>query len=226
MRGQIGCRSLQKAQQEQVPGDGSYDLGPEGNRIWQEEKATVTTAFDACNTTGQVLELAGGTGNWTRYLASRATHVTVVDAAPEMVEINKARLEKAGLRDRVTYHQADIFDWQPEHTFDAIFAGFFLSHVPNDLLKSLLTKIADVVAIDGTIAIMDSKATGPWSARQGTRHVEGEIEERTLNSGKTARIVKRYATPEQLAEQLADVGFHVTTGATSRHFVYAVGTRR
>jgi hypothetical protein len=33
-------------------------------------------------------------------------------------------------RDAVTYIAADIFDWQPQHRYDAVFFGFWLSHVP------------------------------------------------------------------------------------------------
>ena len=35
--------------------------------------------------TGDVLELACGSGHWTRLLAARARSVTAIDAAPEML---------------------------------------------------------------------------------------------------------------------------------------------
>src|SRR3954471_1128246 len=65
----------------------------------------VTTALDAAQPTGHVLELACGQGLWTERLLRSATSVTAIDAAPEMLALAKARVGT----ERVRFIQADLF---------------------------------------------------------------------------------------------------------------------
>src|SRR5687768_7981212 len=92
---------------------GRFDHGPEANARWHEEIATLHAALEGAGIRGEALELASGTGNWTLHLAQLARHVTALDASPEMIARNRARLEAAGLADRVTFAQVDLFEWQP-----------------------------------------------------------------------------------------------------------------
>ncbi len=78
-------------------------------------------------------------------LARHATSVTAVDASPEVLGINRARLREAGRETAVRYVAADLFDWRPDAAYDAVFFGFWLSHVPperferfRDLVRSAL----------------------------------------------------------------------------------------
>jgi demethylmenaquinone methyltransferase/2-methoxy-6-polyprenyl-1,4-benzoquinol methylase len=63
--------------------EGSYDLGPEFNARWAEEVGEVERRVDDFAPGGDVLELAAGTGLWTRQLVRHASSLTCVDAAPE-----------------------------------------------------------------------------------------------------------------------------------------------
>src|SRR5262245_17545841 len=71
-----------------------------------------------------VLELACGTGIWTKELANIAAGVTAVDASPEMLGLNAAKVADP----RVRYVQADLFAWQPDREYDLVFFAFWLSH--------------------------------------------------------------------------------------------------
>src|SRR5690349_18943738 len=73
------------------------------------------TIVDDLHLTGDVLELACGSGAWTRDLVRHADTVTAVDGSPRMLERNRAEVAD----DRVTYVLADLFDWQPEREYDA-----------------------------------------------------------------------------------------------------------
>ena len=57
-----------------------------------------------------VLELACGTGLFTRHIAPRVAAVTAVDASPEVIEINRGRVAAANVR----YVEADLFAFEPE----------------------------------------------------------------------------------------------------------------
>src|SRR5437588_1807666 len=71
---------------------GRYDRGPEANARWFAEADEVFAALDALGIEGDVLELAAGTGIWTEHLVRTASSIIVVDASPEMIAINRARV--------------------------------------------------------------------------------------------------------------------------------------
>ena len=83
-----------------------------------------------------MLELACGTGLWMVELAHHATSVTAVDASPEVLEINRARLRETGRENAVRYVEADLFGWRPDAAYDAVFFGFWLSHVPPERFEA------------------------------------------------------------------------------------------
>lgn len=64
-----------------------HDLGDAYRDSWNAQIRTLRAALTELAPLGNVLELAGGTGNWTRELAMLADSVTVVDASPEAVAI-------------------------------------------------------------------------------------------------------------------------------------------
>ncbi len=49
----------------------------------------VREALNAFAPVGRVIELAAGTGQWTGLLADHADELTVTDASPEMLELNR-----------------------------------------------------------------------------------------------------------------------------------------
>ena len=105
---------------------GRYDHGEEHRRQWWSEVAQVQAALEMFAPTGDVLELASGTGWWTEKLVKSADQITAVDAAAETIALNRERVGS----DKVTYVQTDIFAWKPPRTFDMAFFSFWLSHVP------------------------------------------------------------------------------------------------
>jgi hypothetical protein len=66
---------------------------------------------------GTALELACGPGTWTPLLLRRASHVTAVDAAAEMLALARARV--GADHRRVRFVRADLFDWQPPFSASA-----------------------------------------------------------------------------------------------------------
>ena len=92
--------------------EGRYDRGESHSREWRRQVARVDEALASFNATGNVLELAGGTGWWTQRLARTADRLAVVDASPETLEFNRRRVASAD----VDYVVADIFDWRPDRT--------------------------------------------------------------------------------------------------------------
>jgi SAM-dependent methyltransferase len=72
-----------------------------------ESRAQLLDALAAFAPRGRILELACGTGQWTAELARHASSLTAVDASPEMIALNRARVAQENVR----YVEADLFAW-------------------------------------------------------------------------------------------------------------------
>jgi len=130
---------------------GNHDQGPERNRRWFSELNLVRDELERFAPVGDVLELACGTGLWTVELARHASAITAVDASPEVLDINRSRLEEARSEVPVRYLQTDLFDWRPDGAYDVVFFGFWLSHVPAERFASFWSLVAACLKPEGRV---------------------------------------------------------------------------
>ena len=202
---------------------GRYDRGAEANRRWFAETAELERVLARFNPRGAVLELAGGTGLWTRHLVRYADSLTVVDAAAEVLQINRERVADPTVR----YVEADLFALEPEAAaYDACVFSFWLSHVPRDRFARFWDMVASALKPDGRVLFMDSART-EWSTA-ADHSLPGPDEQRMirrLDDGREFEIVKRYYEPERLARELAELGWSAEVTGTPEFFIYGVATR-
>ena len=195
---------------------GRYDRGSVGNAAWFAEVDEVRAALDAFGPSGDVLELACGTGLWTERLLPYATQLTCVDASPEMIEINRVRVGGS-----VEYVVADLFSWTPDRTYDTIFFSFWLSHVPPERFDSFWATVRSALAPGGRAFFVDSRFEPSSTAEN---HVlegpAGATQTRKLNDGREFRVVKVFYEPEGLTKQLSTSGFTADVRVTPTYFVY------
>jgi SAM-dependent methyltransferase len=198
---------------------GRYDRGDEHRRLWFGEVATVKEALAALHPRGDVLELACGTGIWTRVLARTAAALTAVDASPEVLQINRSRLASPNVR----YVEADLFAWSPAETYDFVFFGFWLSHVPEDRFDAFWAVVRQCLRPGGTAFFVDGLPAPEGTARD--QHIQlGGVVERRLNDGRTYKIVKVFRDPPELEARLKNAGWQAQVRATPNFFLY--GTAR
>lgn len=176
---------------------GRYALPPDLERDWFADVAEAETALREFAPTGRVLELACGTGLWTRHLAAQATHVTAVDASPEVIALNKARLNGAS---NVSYLNADLFSWRPRESYDAVVFTYWLSHVPDDRLDSFWEMVRSALGPGGRVFMVDSAPYPPGVRADRTQP-------RELADGRTFTVIKRYWTPAELESGLQARGW-------------------
>lgn len=202
---------------------GRYDRGPESNERWFAEVDEIFAALDACGFEGDILELAPGTGIWTERLARVASTMTAVDASREMIEINRARVAS----DRVSYVQADLFSWRPERLYDAVFFGFWISHVPLERLDGFLASVAAMLRPGGKVFFVDGRREPTSTAADHQLPApQSQTMIRKLNDGRAFEIVKNFYDPADLAARCARVGLEAEVRETATYFLYASGTRR
>lgn len=165
------------------------------------ELAHIRAALHRLPPCAEALELACGTGIWTQELLKVAQQITALDGAPEMLDVNEAKL---GSLARVRYECIDLFTWQPGHPYDLVFFAFWLSHVPLERLGNFLEKVARAVQVGGHLFIVDEPGGGKLLS--GAADAES-TQTRRLEDGREFRIVKAYYEPGAIQRNLARRGF-------------------
>ena len=199
---------------------GRYDRGPSLNAAWFADVEIVETALfaflDAVRPQ-RVLELACGTGLFTRHLAPRVPQVTALDASPEVIACNRARVNCQN----VDYVIADLFEWKPPARYDLVFMSFWLSHVPLARFESFWSVVRQALAPGGHAYVIDSALDPTSTARDHpTPEADSGIVTRKLNDGRQFRVVKLFHEPGTLNRRLAAIGFDSAIERTPRYFIH------
>ena len=191
---------------------GRYELEPDALARWQTDVAEAEAALEALAPLGTALELAAGTGIWTRRLLRLAERVVAVDANAETLALNTPEAELV---------RADVFAWEPAERFDLVFFSFWLSHVPEERFAEFWTLVGAALGPGGRVFLVDSGAGD--TAHTGTDQADGE-ETRSLADGRTFRIVKRRWSPQELEARARPLGFELELYDTANgHFLYGGG---
>jgi len=195
---------------------GRYDRGSEHRAAWFSEVGEVQAALNRELQSGEVLELACGTGLWTQHLARQHARVVAVDASPEVIEINRQRAHS----DVVEYVVADLFTWQPETRFDAVFFGFWLSHVPQNEFGRFWAKVGASLKPKGRVFLVDSLLDQASTARDHAPLDQSGVVQRRLNDGREYRIVKVFYEPADLERRLVSLGWRGWVRSSGQFFLY------
>ena len=153
----------------------------------------------------KVLELACGTGYWTPFIASSAAQVTALDLNDEVLEI--ARTKKHA--DKVEFVKGSAYDI-PDlgRTHDALFAGFWWSHVPLQKLDGFLTDVASRIKPGALIAFLDNRYVQGSSTPLARRDAQGNAYQlRSLDDGSTHEVLKNFPSESELIQRASRHGW-------------------
>jgi ubiquinone/menaquinone biosynthesis C-methylase UbiE len=147
----------------------------------------------------QVLEVACGTGYWTRFIAPVASRVVALDAAAATLRIAANRR----IDGTVTLIEGDAYAL-PTHLgpFNMAFAGFWFSHVPLQRRQAFLTGLRDVLQQGAQVILLDNVFVEGSSTPISDQDAQGNTyQTRQLSDGSTHRVLKNF--PDQLAMHAA-----------------------
>jgi demethylmenaquinone methyltransferase/2-methoxy-6-polyprenyl-1,4-benzoquinol methylase len=150
-------------------------------------------------------------------LADRARTLTAVDGSTEML----ALAARSAGREHVRFEHADLFGWQPARRYDAVFFGFWLSHVPEERFQGFWAKVADALNPGGHVVFVDDALRLDEELVYGA---DSDVVERVLSDGSRHRVVKMPHTPEGLQERLAALGWRFEMHDAAPFF-WGVGRR-
>jgi hypothetical protein len=223
---------------------GRYEHGPIHDAAWNAELDAAGRWLDNLPIGGRIVELAAGTGWWSPLLASKG-ELWMYDAAEAPLVRARERLvahqlrAHLHLRDAWAEPSADASaaegasvdgpardessaDGSPA---DALFAGFWLSHVERARTGAFLELAARWLAPGGRIALIDS-LPDPRSGAVDHEPPSDDRSMRRLDDGREFSIVKVYRSAGEIAAALTHAGFRdVEVTTTGRFFVLATGRR-
>jgi len=149
-----------------------------------------------------VLELACGTGYWTRIIAEVADKVVATDINPEMIAMAKLRALPA---DKVALRVADAYDLPADiGDFTAVFIGFWWSHVKREDQERFLAQLKAKVGKDMLVVLLDDAYVEGSSETVARTDMEGNTYQiRTAPDGERYEIPKTYPSDSALRKKLA-----------------------
>jgi len=147
-----------------------------------------------------VLELACGTGYWTKAVAVTARSVLATDVNPAVIAVAR---EKLASRDNVRFQVADAYSLKEiTGRFTGAFAQFWWSHVTRQRLPEFLNALHSKLEAGSPVMFMDGLGS---RFRRGRRVDDtGDIlEERRLRDGTRFEIIKNFPTAGEMKELLS-----------------------
>ena len=152
----------------------------------------------------RVLEIAAGTGYWTRALSGSAAAITATDLNAETLELARAR-EYGGAA--MTFRLADAYALdQVPGEFDTAFVGFFWSHVLRGDLPGFVAGLSARMGPGTRLIVLDNRYV-PGSSHPISRTTEaGDTYQcRTLNDGRSFEILKNFPDRAQFTTDVTGV---------------------
>jgi SAM-dependent methyltransferase len=192
---------------------GRYEHGPIHDAAWNAELDAAGRWLDAVPLRGDIVELAAGTGWWSPLIASKGD-LSIYDAAEAPLDRARDRLLAHRLRAHIHVRDA----WAaPDRVVDAVFAGFWLSHVERERLEPFLGLVRRWLKPDGIFAFIDS-LPDPTSGATDHPPASNDRSLRRLGDGREFEIVKVHYSPAELEAALRRAGFGRADVATTGRF--------
>ena len=193
-----------------------YSHGLVSDMAWEMELAVASTWLDGLPLGGEIVELAAGTGWWTALLAAKGD-LHAYDAAGAPLDRARSRLVAHGLRAHLHVRDA----WAaPDRAVDALFTGFWLSHVPRSRLAEFLAIARAWLRPGGIFAAIDSQPDAASGTIDPLPPPAPDLAWRRLADGREFTIPKVHYRSDELADALRAAGFvDVEVGSSGRFFL-------
>jgi demethylmenaquinone methyltransferase/2-methoxy-6-polyprenyl-1,4-benzoquinol methylase len=146
----------------------------------------------------EVLEVAAGTGYWTQFIAPVAKRMLALDASQETFSIAKTRAGCAG----VDWVVGDAYQMPlAGQKFDAVFAGFWFSHIPLEKLPAYVKYLNGFLKPGARVIFLDNLYVEGNSTPLSERDAAGNTyQTRPLADGSTHKVLKNYPTELELSD--------------------------
>jgi demethylmenaquinone methyltransferase/2-methoxy-6-polyprenyl-1,4-benzoquinol methylase len=149
-----------------------------------------------------VLEVACGTGYWTTVIARAARSVLATDIDEAPLAVARAKDYPPGV---VRFALADALALgNLAGPFNAVFAGFWWSHVPVGGLRAFLATLHAVVSVGALVVFIDNRYVPGSSTPIARRDAAGNTyQQRRLPGGEAFDLLKNFPSEADLRATVA-----------------------
>ena len=138
-----------------------------------------------------ILEIACGTGYWTKVLAKKVKSIVATDVNQTVIDIAR---QKKYPRKNVFYKKIDYRELdQLQSTYDGLFGGFIWSHIAKQKFEHFLTIISSRLNEGAELIFIDNKYVHGKSTPLSRQDSHGNTyQKRTLHSGEEFEVIKNF----------------------------------
>jgi len=173
---------------------------PERQEDLKQLQDVVANVFDGLD----VLEIACGTGFWTRFASLSAKSIVATDYNEEVLSI--AREKDYGCP--ITFLKTDVYALDGvDGPFSAAFAGFWWSHVPKAKIDGFLGVLNSKLARGATVVMIDNRYVEGSSTQIAREDNEGNTYQiRELSDGSRHEVLKNFVKEEEFMTRITPLG--------------------
>ena len=150
-----------------------------------------------------VLEIACGTGYWTKTIASVSKFITAVDINDEVLQIAKNRGISSN---KVIFIQDDVYVLNKiQGNFSAGFAGSWWSHILKSKLKQFIALFHSKLQPNALVVFIDNRHVKASSTPISRIDIHGNSYQiRKLEDGREYEILKNFPTKQEIRETIGN----------------------
>jgi len=148
-----------------------------------------------------VLEIACGTGYWTKVVGEVAKSVLAIDINPSLISIAEDRCKHLP---EVHFLITDAYTLQNVAAgFDAALGIWWWSHIPRAYIQIFLAALRGKLAPGAVVLFVDQL---PYDGYIREQNAEGNtLEQRILPDGRSFMIVKNFPTEQEVVDELVGI---------------------
>ncbi len=175
----------------------------------QNDLVKATEIIQAIFRQKTVLEIACGTGYWTKRIAKSAKRVYATDINAAMLEI--AREKRPGKN--INYAVADMYNFSPEEKYESLFAGFVWNHILVQEVGKFMASIKRLSQAGGEIVFIDCHYREEVNQEKRevakTDEYGNTYQLRTLENGTEYLVLKNFPTKDFICTKMEGIATEI-----------------
>ena len=156
----------------------------------------------------KILEIACGTGYWTKMIAETCAFIVAMDINEEVLNIAKAKVYNSRT---VDFRQLDF--WQlkyADNPLDSVFGGFIWSHILKKEIPQLLSILFKQIHPKGELIFIDNKyVDGSSTPISRTDEESNTYQIRKLQTGEEYEVLKNFSNEKEIDNLIKNFGVEV-----------------
>jgi len=144
-----------------------------------------------------VLEIACGTGYWTKIISNAAHSIVAIDSGKEVLDIAVMKFYQ---KSNVKFINDDALSLlKIENIFNSAFCGFWFSHIQKKKIESFIVKLHTKLKPNSVVVMIDNKYVVGSSTQVSRKDEEGNTYQlRKLEDGSEYEVLKNFYLEDEL----------------------------